>query len=396
MTLLKRNREKSNIYLLLLKLSHLLFLTYSLLGHIPLFKTPLKYSTFIAIGLFILNFFMQYNRAPIKEVGVYATLMIVSLIQSYFSGNYGLFKLVLFAGSIRKVDFKDIVRFDMYLRAVLIALCALLCAVGIAPDVVTTYYGVVRRSMGFTNPNTLGVAVFVLICDILYVYDCKLNFRRLAIITAISFWLYTFARSRTATYMIILVVLLSLIYTLRPSLFKKNSMKIVLIILPIIFAVLTFVFLNLYIDNHPIAIEVNELLSGRIKSIANFAKILTPKLWGQPIHETLDKTLDNTYGFIWYDLGIIVFFMFFISYTKLIKRNHQFNNISLCIVFFAFMVYGLSEHLWINVDYNIFMIALFYNPEKFIKQEDHEHLSHREYYQRYDFSKLKTNSDFGD
>ena len=139
MTLLKRNREKSNIYLLLLKLSHLLFLTYSLLGHIPLFKTPLKYSTFIAIGLFILNFFMQYNRAPIKEVGVYATLMIVSLIQSYFSGNYGLFKLVLFAGSIRKVDFKDIVRFDMYLRAVLIALCALLCAVGIAPDVVTTY-----------------------------------------------------------------------------------------------------------------------------------------------------------------------------------------------------------------------------------------------------------------
>ena len=26
------------------------------------------------------------------------------------------------------------------------------------------------------------------------------------------------------------------------------------------------------------------------------------------------------------------------------------------------MCYGLSEHLWINVDYNIFMLAFAYNP----------------------------------
>ena len=396
MTLLKRNKEKSDIYLLLLKLSHLLFLTYSLLGHIPLFKTPLKYSTFIAIGLFILNFFMQYNRAPIKEVGVYATLMIVSLIQSYFSGNYGLFKLVLFAGSIRKVDFKDIVRFDMYLRAVLIALCALLCAVGIAPDVTMMYDGILRHSLGFTNPNALGIATFVLACDIFYVFKMKMNWKRVLILAGLSYWLYDIARCRTAVYAIVALLIAAIIYTFYPRIYKNKFTEFIISTAPMFLSLLTLIAVKAYNNGASWAILVNDLLTNRIKAVSNFARYLSPKLWGQPIGETIDHSLDNTYGFVWLDLGILVFCLFVFAYYRMIKKNYKYDNLPLCIIFLVFMVYGLSEHLWIFIDYNIFMIALFYNPEKFIKQEDQEHLSHREYYQRYDFSKLKTNSDFGD
>ncbi len=390
-------KDMNATYLLILKLSHFLFLTYSLLGHIPIFKTPLKYSTFLAIGLFILNFFLQYNKSKIEDVIIYAVLMIVALIHSYFSGNYGFFKLMLFAGSIKKVDFRDIVRFDMYLRAVLIVVVALLCQLGIAVDVVMTYNGIVRHSLGFTNPNALGIATFVLACDIFYVFKMRMNWKRVLIIAGLSYWLFAVARCRTAVYAIIALLIAAIIYTLYPRIFKNGFTKSVFYVTPIALALLTLIAVNAYINNAAWAISVNDMMTGRIKAVANFARVLSPKLWGQPIGETINHSLDNTYGFVWLDLGIIVFFLFIFAYFRLIKKNYQYDNIPLCIIFFVFMVYGLSEHLWINIDYNIFMLALFYNPGKFVKHEEESHKHQRSYYyDKYDFSDLRINKNFGD
>ena len=33
----------------------------------------------------------------------------------------------------------------------------------------------------------------------------------------------------------------------------------------------------------------------------------------------------------------------------------------LCIIIAVFLFYGLSEHLWLFVDYNVFMLAWCYN-----------------------------------
>ena len=38
----------------------------------------------------------------------------------------------------------------------------------------------------------------------------------------------------------------------------------------------------------------------------------------------------------------------------------------------AFMCYGLSEHLWIFVDYNIFILAFAYNPGNEFRLDDND------------------------
>ena len=40
----------------------------------------------------------------------------------------------------------------------------------------------------------------------------------------------------------------------------------------------------------------------------------------------------------------------------------------------AFMCYGLSEHLWVYVDYNIFMLAFAYNPKNEFEIADESEL----------------------
>lgn len=366
--MLRDKDEQTHIYLLLLKISYFLFLTYSLLGHISYFKIPLKYATFVALGLLIVNFLLQYNHAHKKEFLMYVFLVVVALIHSYCCENYGFLKLMMFAGSVRKVDFKHIVKFDMQLRFFLIILLVLLCQIGIAPDITMTYDGVVRHSLGFTNPNALGIAVFILACDMFYVYKMRMNWWRVSFLSLLSLWLFWAARSRTAVYGILFLLIMAIVYTLYPKLYERPVIKVIFYIAPFALAFLTLCVVNAFMDNSSWALELNELLSGRVKAIANFARLLSPKFFGQPISETLDHSLDNTYAFVWLDLGIVVTFFFMFAYVKLIKRNYKNENIPLCIIFFTFMLYGLSEHLWINVDYNVFMLALFYDAGNFVQK----------------------------
>jgi len=368
----KRQERLEKLKLNLIKLAYGIFLTYSLLGHIDVFSTPLKLSTYVAIAILIINFIIQYNKNPDESFVIYALLMGLALINAYFCEEYVFFKLMIFAGSMKTIGFKKIIKFDMKMRIVLIIIVYVLCTVGIAPASVHMDSGNLRRSMGFTNPNALGIAVFGLICDILYSYDFKLNFKITAAVSGITLWMFAVARCRTAAFAIVVLVLVAFLYNKIPQFFKSKFFKCVCYITPIFLTIFTFLATYLYIHGYDIAMQINKLLSGRVKSIVNFVEILEPKLLGQPIHKILPYTLDNTFAFVLYDLGILVFVLFFVFYIRTVKNNFKYNNIHLVIIMLAFMCYGLSEHLWIFVDYNIFILAFAYNPGNEFRLDDND------------------------
>lgn len=370
----KRAERLEKFKLRLIKFAYGLFLTYSLLGHIDIFSSPLKMLTYLAIGILLVNFIIQYNKSPDEGLVWYMVLMLIALVHSYFSGNFGFFKLMLFAGSMRTIGFKAIIRFDMKLRAALIIIVYVLCIVGIAPNDVHMDAGGLRSSMGFTNPNALGIAVFGLICDILYTYDFKMTFKLTVFVSAITLWMYTVARSRTATLAIVVLILVALLYNYAPNIFKSKAFKNVCYVMPFFLSLLTIVAVNSYMNGGAFGNMVNELLSHRLGSISNFVEALDVTFWGQPIHETLHHTLDNTFAFVLYDLGILVSILFLVFYIRTVKNNFKYNNIHLVIIMLAFMCYGLSEHLWINVDYNIFMLAFAYNPKNEFEIADESEL----------------------
>lgn len=361
--------KKDRFSLLLLKISVAIFLTYSFLGHIATFSAVLKVSTIFAIILLIFNFFIQFDKFKANEHLIYFGLMLFSLVHSFFSNNFGFFKLILFAGSARKLNFKSIVRFDMYLRAILVFFVSILCVSGIIPDKVYMYEGIVRRSMGFSNPNALGIAVFVLICDILYVNEFVVNLKTIIIIGLLATWLFVVAHCRTATYIIIGFSVIVLLYNFIPQIFSTEFIKFLLYLSPIILGVLTMITVSQFINGVEWAVHINKVLSGRVNSIANFVISLKPTIFGQPINETINKTLDNFYAFIIYDLGLAVSLIFVIAFFKMIRKNFYINT-KLCLIMFGFLIYGLSEHLWINVDYNIFMLAFCANPMFEIKVQN--------------------------
>jgi len=358
-----RLTSEHDLYLLIFEISHALFLAYSFMGHIDALSSPLKIGTMFAMILFIVNSLMQHRIVRFDAFLGYAALVVLSLLHANYSQDYGFFKLMVFAGSIQKVNFKKMVRFDMYLRFVLIVVVVWLCSIDIAPDVISEYDGVSRRSLGFTNPNTLGTAIFVLICDILYVNDMKITPKTILLVTGISAWLYSVARCRTAAYVISYLVTVILFYHLGGKRFFNSKMgKLLIYSLPLLFSFLTMYVTSRYAQGDGIFIKLNRLLSGRLEVILQFSSKLDPTLLGQPISQVMDKSLDNAYAFILFDLGLLVSVLFIIAYMRMIYLNIKRNQ-KLCLIMIGFMIYGLSEHLWINVDYNVFMLAFLANTD---------------------------------
>ena len=61
----------------LLAAAQTLFLTYSYLGHVPVFKEILKIGVFIAIVLLAFNFLLQYEKTSVN-----VTLFYIAIFQA--------------------------------------------------------------------------------------------------------------------------------------------------------------------------------------------------------------------------------------------------------------------------------------------------------------------------
>lgn len=333
------------------------FLIYSILGHIPMLHKPLQLVSMIGILLLIFGFLFQYRICKRQDFICFCLFFALALITSVYNGNYAFIKLVLFAGSIRCVEMKSVAKFDLKLRTVVIVLLYLMSLAGIATDNVFYYNGIARHSLGFTNPNALGVAVYILVCDIVFIAGNEINIKHLLVITLIAGWLYSVARCRTSVYAILILLFLVILYKIFPRIYNTKMLKYIFIIMPFILSFITYISVQGLIHHNSMALELDKLLSSRLSAVVTFVTHLKPKILGQSIGETIAVSMDNAYGFAWYDLGILISLILLWLTVRAFNKYFKTQNIMLCIIMLSFICYGISEHLWLFVDYNIFMIA---------------------------------------
>jgi len=351
---MKRTLNKSSSFLFCL--SYLIFLTYSLLGHIPMFGPVLKYSTYFAIIILFFSFFLQMKSYYAKELIIIFYILFIAIINIVQTEDYTLFKLIMFLITTKNLDFKRCVRFDLYSRIILVSIVIILYYIGIAPDVLSYYEGEYRHSLGFTNPNALGMCILIIGLEILYLGDMKIKFGGLLIIGLLFAFQNYYAGSRTASLVLIFATTLALILQIYPTIFKKWIVKIFIINSAFIFSAITFFIVFLYMRNNSLAIVFNELLSYRIYNISVYTESLGISLFGHSISD-IGLALDNAYAYSLYGLGVISILLFIISFNKLFKVLYLKRHFPLILIMLCFTFYGISERLWLSIDYNIFMLA---------------------------------------
>lgn len=336
--------------------AYFLFLAFSMFGHIPVLGGYLKEISNIGTVLLIALFLIRIRIYTAKEGIIFAILFLYSFFVIFKTGFYGFFKLVLMIATSKGINLRKCLRYDLVGRTILVTIMLILFCVGIAPDVVSVYEdGYIRHSMGFENPNHIGLALFIMVSEIFLLNNFKVDFLT-TLIVGVMLWLERLSSaSKTCEMMVLLMFGLSFIYTVNPIILgKKNVLRLITWAFPIC-ALLTLIMTIIYVKGIPFGSKLNEFMSDRLRLIDIHLKYAGLHALGTK-SGGLKRTIDNFYAFCLIYLGPINFLLIMCACVRLERRlGHK--NIPVAIVVACFAMYGISERLWMYCDYNIMLLV---------------------------------------
>ena len=196
----------------------------------------------------------------------------------------------------------------------------------------------------------------ILCMDIIYLLRKKSTGATVAICSFIMILMYTFTKSRAAFYSTLICLFLIVLNRIKPAIFKNKIIKKIIILSPIIFSLGVIAIYIVAKNNPSLGYQLDYLTSGRITNIRIFVSNFPVTLFGSDI-TTIGATCDVSTIFALYAFGAIGLALFLCAFVKLQKHLYRQKEITLALIILAFLIYGLSEKLWLYADYNIFMTA---------------------------------------
>ena len=172
------------------------------------------------------------------------------------------------------------------------------------------------------------------------------------VIVAISAYV---SGGRTAWIMYFVAIGFAIVNTYFADFCRLKIVEIIMTWSSIVFATLTAVGAMLYRGGSDFARLLNVMTSGRIGNIVYYSGLIKPNLFGNDLSAG-NRTLDSLYAYLWLSLGVVAFALYMWSFIMLIKTAYRKRNVSGAIILFCFALYGLSERLWMSIDYNIMML----------------------------------------
>lgn len=344
-----------------------------------------KYVSYLVIAMLCLCILID-SRFKYRELFIYCALTVLFAIIYWNRSNRTFIVYMLFVLAFKSIrsDFNNLVKIDLKVKMMLIIFVVLMCYVGVINDYSGVWWnGVVRHAYGFYHPNTLGILVFAILTEWLYLRYKKAMFVEWIFILTIVYLMYRLAASRTALYTFSFIFCLFIIAQKWPNFFKIKINKILFILAIPIAGLISWGGLYLYLKGNAIAQVINTLTTQRLRYAANFYKDYGVSIFGKDVvfvssraaqlQGISSEILDMVYirGPILF--GIVFSAVFFFGYMMLIrkclsddkKNNNDLRlNFGLLVFITYYVILGLGENYLLNPIYCLPMVLI---PNAFAK-----------------------------
>ncbi len=325
---------------------------------------------FLLLFLFLFEF--KSSAIRMKELIVELIVLFILFVNFLMSRNATLIISILFMITYpRSSDIKSLAKYISKVLLVFTACILVGCMIGILPDIIVTgHSGSIRHSFGFVSHNAFSniVAIGLLIYFYGQIEDWQLWNSISYIIIAIL--VYSFANSRMATLIILILSVSGPIYKKMKSWRVSKIFYIMTSWLFPIFFIVSYA-LVVYMSGHENSVLYNELnsaLSGRIHYAIYYLYTYGLSFVGQKI-ETVGIYEANTQGVSWMGLdtsylmipiqfGILFLLLFIMGYYVLGKQLRKDFDLAGALVAVLFLVYGLTENCLFGIQYNFSMFLL--------------------------------------
>lgn len=370
----KNNKIISKIRELIFLLGYLIYLAsfyiiyasnyQSLVGSVGLTYKSVYY---LAMFFVLVSVPLQQNK--FSEWVLSGVVLLLGFISLIMSGD-NLFAIVcIFLVASRGIDFRNFFKVDIYIRSLLFLFIAISSYFGVIHDVVMYRVdGVSRTSFGFLQPNTAGALILSIMLEYIVIRFKKIHLFDYVILGSVALFVFYTTNSRSSFIGIIVAMALTAFLKAKE---RRNSFSkftvMVLTIMPVVFAVLSYIAVAFYNSQSNIWYLLDRLFSGRIHLINYFINAYPLKLFGQHVlladpmnlKNTYFLVMDNSYISILLKYGIlaITFFLFLYSY-KVKKSFDSANELPLVIPVIVMCAVGLMETELYYPAYNISLMYL--------------------------------------
>lgn len=296
-------------------------------------KTNVSYT--LLSFLLIIIFYNLYKSNILGESYMQDTVIVISLIYFY----------VLTPPIIEKI-----LKLSFYLYTLLFIIIITLSLRGILNDNIIDG---VRHSLGFINPNGLGLIAFVISLIYIYINKEKIYFSYfLTTIFMTTVFFITKSRTVMLSYLCATLVYIIINYL------NSNKYKF-FYFLPMIIMVGGSLIFYFYKDNEIWNI-INTILSGRPRNSKLFFDAYDFSWFGQPILNTLPyKTLgsnwidyyvlDSSYLRIYFQFGFIVYTIFIVFISKVMVDLYKSKEFLEYSVILSILIYAVFDRAALNV-----------------------------------------------
>lgn len=369
----------NNLQKKLFIIAYILILASNMFAKIKYVGFALDYMDFIGIGLLALIVLFNTKKNDLK----YMILGIFVLFVTIRTDDKSILKLLLFIMASKNIRFKDIVKYDFLIRTIFFISIIMLNDFNIMNNVlIYRNDGSIRSSLGFEHPNKLGLNIMILLADYLYITKNSKNKEHklldvfVILISLISIYFVSNSRSALVCVLILLIYIL-FEKSIINHLYSKKIIKGIFKTAFIFFMILSVSLGLLFPKNIGIVNKINKMSSGRVYYTSYYLKKYDINLFGNKLVQknkeyTSDNNIlyfpfDNGYANLLLTYGLIISILLAYLFYKMLNELFKTKNYLLATIIFMFLIYGLMETGFININTNIYLLALaniFYDKTK--------------------------------
>lgn len=208
----------------------------------------------------------------------------MAVITKITSKSNTIFILILLIIAAKNIKLEELIKYDLKIKIPFMIIIVVLYFLRMTDVNLHYRNGIIRHSMGFSNPNVFSTYILAIIVEYLYLRRKKVNAKDLIIIIIGIFIIDFYADSRTQIFCLIILALIVYINKYTGKKFLNNS--IVNFIVSNIFIILTIfslLIIYFYGQGNDIVQDIDVQTSGRIKQISGVFNEYDVNLFGNKL-----------------------------------------------------------------------------------------------------------------
>lgn len=317
------------------------------------------------LALFYFILVLVYSSGIKKaNIFIYTGIMVFLLYICVKTENTRYFDTIFFVISLRKTDYKRILRVGSLAQFVIIMITIISSLIGLIPNEQVYNAGRIRYNLGFIYCSYSANMLFFAIAGLISSFDNKrkLKIHEVIVLSALNYLVFHYTNTKASFWGTFLLIILAF-FAPESSFndrFMRLKMALVASFIPI--ASLASVLIGLFYDaSNSIHAFLNVISSGRIYMAYVGLKTYGIHLLGSDFQWATDHTteyfyVDSSYVNILLTMGLITLVLICCGFARLGASSVRLGDRKLALVLFFVAIHCLTDPQLLDLRYNLFVV----------------------------------------